>query len=99
MNSGIQGKWNIKIKTPMGERAGVLELNVDGATLTGSMSHADHKVAINDGKVEGNRLSWTAKITKPMRLSFKFTATVEGNRIDGAARNMLGNASFTGTRA
>ena len=51
------------------------------------------------GKIEGDHLSWSAKITKPMRLSFKFTATVEGNRISGAARNILGNASFTGTRA
>jgi hypothetical protein len=98
MKNGMQSRWNITMKTPMGERDGLLELNVDGATLTGSMSHADHRVAIHDGKVEGNRLSWTAKITKPMRLSFKFTATIEGDRISGAARNMLGNASFTGTR-
>lgn len=99
MSSGIQGKWNITIKTPMGERTGVLDLAVDGTTLTGSMSHADHRVAISNGKVEGNQLSWSAKITKPMRLSFKFTATVEGNGISGAARNLLGNATFSGTRA
>jgi len=99
MSSTVQGKWNITIKTPMGERLGVLELAVDGTGLTGTMSHADHSVAISNGEIDGNHLSWTAKITKPMRLSFKFTATVEGNRISGAARNMLGNATFTGTRA
>jgi hypothetical protein len=99
MSSMVQGKWNITIKTPMGERSGVLELTVDGSGLTGTMSHADHSVAISDGKIDGNHLSWSAKITKPMRLSFKFTATVEGNHISGAARNMLGNATFTGTRA
>jgi ABC-type uncharacterized transport system permease subunit len=99
MSSTIRGKWNITIKTPMGERVGVLDLGVEGATLTGTMSHADHSVAISNGKIDGNNLSWSAKITKPMRLSFKFTATVEGNRISGAARNLLGNATFTGTRA
>src|SRR5271155_3688291 len=99
MSSTVQGKWNITIKTPMGERIGVLELAVDGTELTGTMSHADHSVAISNGKIDGNHLSWSAKITKPMQLSFKFTATVEGTRISGAARNMLGNATFTGTRA
>jgi hypothetical protein len=95
----VQGKWNITINTPMGEKSGVLELKVVGATLTGSLSDADHHVAISDGKVKGNELSWSAKISKPMRLSFKFTATVEENRISGAARHLLGTATFTGTRA
>jgi hypothetical protein len=95
----VQGKWNITIKTPMGDKTGVLELGVDGTTLTGSLSGADHSALISDGKVNGNKLSWSAKITKPMRMTFKFTATVEENRISGAARHMLGTAVFTGTRA
>ena len=92
-------KWNITLKTPLGEKSGVLELATDGSTLTGSLRDADHHVVISDGKVEGNRLSWSAKITQPMRLSFKFTAVVEGDRISGAAKHLLGNATFTGTRA
>jgi hypothetical protein len=94
----VQGKWNITINTPMGEKSGVLELLVSGTTLTGSLSDADHRVAISDGKIEGNRLSWQAKISKPMHLSFKFTATVDEDRISGAARHMLGSATFSGTR-
>jgi hypothetical protein len=94
----VQGKWNITIKAPMGDRSGVLELRVDGRTLTGSLSDEEHHVAITDGKIDGNKLSWQAKITKPMRLSFKFTAIVEQDRISGTARHLLGNATFTGTR-
>jgi hypothetical protein len=82
----------------MGERSGVLELLVDGKILTGSLSNADHHVAISDGKIEGNRLSWRAKITKPMRLSLKFTAIVEQDRISGAALHLLGSATFSGER-
>jgi hypothetical protein len=95
----VQGKWNITIKTPMGERSGVLELKTEGTALTGSMSDTDHYAAISDGKVQGNELSWSAKITKPMRMSLKFTATVEADRISGAAKHLLGKATFTGTRA
>ncbi len=94
----VQGKWNITIHTPIGERSGLLELIVSGKTLTGSLSDADHHVAISDGKIEGHRLSWQAKITKPMRLSFKFSAIVEEDRISGVARHVLGTATFSGTR-
>jgi hypothetical protein len=95
----VQGKWNITIKTPMGDKSGVLDLTVSGKTLTGSLSDAEHHVAISDGRVEGNKLSWKAKITKPMRLSFKFSAIVEQDRISGDARHLLGSATFSGTRA
>ena len=94
----VEGKWQITINTPMGEKSGVLELQVNGKTLTGSLSDADHHVAISNGRIDGNKLSWQAKITKPMHLNFKFTATVEEDRISGAARHMLGTATFSGTR-
>ena len=95
----VQGKWNITIKTPMGEKSGVLDLMTDGTALTGSLSDADHYAAISDGKVAGNKLSWSAKITRPMKINFKFTAIVEDDRISGAAKHLLGNVTFTGTRA
>jgi hypothetical protein len=95
----VQGKWNITISTPMGERTGVLELQVQGKAVTGSLSDGEHHVAITDGKVDGGNLQWQAKITKPMRLSFKFTAVIEGDRISGMARHLLGSATFSGTRA
>jgi hypothetical protein len=95
----VQGKWSITIVTPMGDKTGLLELRVDaGGGLSGSLSDADHHVDISDGQIEGNHLSWRAKITKPMRLSFNFTAVVEENRISGTARHMLGTATFSGTR-
>jgi hypothetical protein len=95
----IDGKWNISIDTPMGARSGVLELRTSGTTLAGSLSHAEHRAEISDGKVNGNQLTWSAKITQPMRMSFKFTAVVEGDRISGSAKHLLGKARFTGTRA
>jgi hypothetical protein len=86
----VQGRWQISITTPMGEKSGVLDRSVSGDTLTGSLSDGEHHVAISDGKVSGNELRWSAKITKPMRMSFKFTAIVEENRISGTARQCWG---------
>ena len=94
----VDGKWNVTIKTPAGDKSGVLELKTEGTILTGSMSGPGHFAEISDGKVNGNQLSWSAKITKPMRLSLKFTAAVEADRMSGAAKHLLGKATFTGTR-
>jgi len=94
----VDGKWWITIKTPVGDKSGVLELKTDGTTLTGSLSDGEHHAQISDGKVVGNALSWSARITQPMRLSFKFTAIVDADRISGSARHLLGKATFSGTR-
>lgn len=96
--SSAQGRWRITLDTPMGVRSGVLELKVDGDRLSGSLSDGEHNVEISDGRVQGDQLHWSAKIQKPMRLSFKFTARVQGDRIEGAARHMLGSATFSGDR-
>ena len=95
----VEGKWNITLKTPVGDKSGVLDLRAEGSTLTGSLSDGEHRAAITDGKVDGNELSWSAKITQPMRMSIKFTATVDADHISGAAKHLLGRATFTGTRA
>jgi hypothetical protein len=95
----VQGKWQITIRTPMGDKSGVLDLRVEGTTLTGSLSDDSHHIAITDGRIAGNELSWSAKITKPMRMNFKFTATVDNDRISGVARHVLGKGAFSGTRA
>jgi hypothetical protein len=34
-----------------------------------------------------------------MRLTFKFTAVVDADRISGSARHLLGSATFTGVRS
>ena len=97
--SQIAGKWHVTLNTPVGVRKGVLELKVEGNALTGSLSDGEHHAVISDGKIKGNDLSWSAKIEKPMRLTFKFSARVENNHISGSARHMLGSATFTGVRA
>lgn len=94
-----QGKWNVTIETPMGDKTGVLDLVVDGEKLSGSLSDGEHFAVIGNGRIEGNRLEWSAKITKPMRLSFKFTATIDADRIQGSAKHLFGSAPFHGIRA
>ena len=96
--SDAQGRWKVTIDTPMGEKTGILELKVEGDRLFGSLSDGEHHVEISEGRIDGRELTWSAKIHKPMRLTFKFKAVLDNDRISGAARHMLGSATFTGVR-
>jgi len=96
----IDGKWNITIKTPMGEQTGVLTLKQDGDALTGEMSGPAGQSAIEDGKVEGEKLSWSAKVTSPMPLTLEFEALTEGDSISGNVKlGAFGTSTFSGTAA
>ena len=93
-----EGKWQITIQTPVGDKSGVLDLAVDGTRLSGSLSDEEHHALITDGTVEGNTLTWSASITKPMRLNLKFSAVVDAGTIRGEAKYSFGRAPFSGTR-
>ena len=62
----IDGKWNLVIKTPMGDQTGVLTLKQDGDSLTGEMTSPAGAAPIENGRVDGEKLMWEAKVTSPM---------------------------------
>lgn len=96
----VDGKWNLKIKTPMGEQSGVLELKADGAALSGTMSGNMGAVAIENGAVAGNGVKWSAKVTSPMPITLEFDGKVEGDALAGNVKlGAFGTSTFSGTRA
>lgn len=96
----IDGKWNLTIKTPMGDQTGVLTLKQDGSALTGEMSGPAGTAPIENGKVEGDTLSWHAKVTSPMPITLEFTGKTEGDAISGSVKlGAFGTSTFSGTAA
>ena len=94
------GTWNTTINTPMGAQNGTLELNVDGSDLSGKMSSPQGEMAIENGTIDGDSLSWKAAITAPMPMTLEFSATVDGDAITGTVKlGAFGEAEFSGTRA
>ena len=58
------GTWNASIKTSQGELPLVIELAMDGKTLTGTFSNDFMpKIPIRDGTAAGTRLSFTLMLT------------------------------------
>jgi len=94
----VDGKWNITIKTPMGDQTGELTLKQDGDTLTGNMSGAMGAINIANGKVDGDTLTWSANVTSPMPVALDFTAKIEGDSIGGEVQlGAFGSSTFSGT--
>jgi len=96
----IDGKWNLVIKTPMGDQTGVLTLKQEGDALTGEMSSPSGSAAVENGKVDGDALSWHAKVTTPMPLTLEFEGKEDGGNLSGNVKlGAFGNSTFTGTPA
>jgi hypothetical protein len=95
----VDGTWNVAVKTPMGDQDVTLVLQTEGSTLTGTMSNGSGTVPIEDGKVDGNKVSWRARISVPLPLTVTCSGTVEGDAISGTADTSFGGSPFSGRRA
>jgi hypothetical protein len=96
----VDGKWNLKIKTPMGEQSGTLDLKAEGSTLAGTMSGNMGAVSIENGSVAGDAVKWSAKVTSPMPITLEFDGKVAGDSISGNVKlGAFGTSTFSGARA
>ena len=96
----IDGAWNLVIKSPMGDQRSTLTAKADGATLSGTMSGPAGQSEVENGKVDGGQVSWSAKITSPMPLTLEFAGAVSGDSLSGSVKlGAFGSAPFTGERA
>ena len=95
----VDGKWEIVINSPLGAQKAQLEFKADGAGLTGSQQAAQGSGPLENGKIDGNAVSWSAKITSPMPMTLDFAGTVEGDKLSGSVKaGSFGSFPFTGTR-
>ena len=96
----IDGKWNLVIKTPMGEQTGVLTLKQEGDALTGDMTGSAGAAPVENGRVEGDKLMWHAKVTSPMPITLEFEGQEEGGNLSGNVKlGAFGTSTFSGTPA
>ena len=98
--SDIDGAYDVTINSPMGSQNATVTLVTDGATLTGTLAGPNGSLDIQDGKVDGDSLTWSAQMVQPMPMKLDFTASVSGDEISGSVKlGAFGSASFSGKRA
>ena len=97
--AAIDCVWDVTIKVPGGEQKSIVTLKSDGDKLTGTMNSEEYGIQeIEDGAYDGETLSWKSKTTKPMKLTLKYSATLdENNNMKGVIKVAMAKMQFTGT--
>ena len=95
----VDGTWKVVVQSPMGAQEGTLTLKAEGAALTGTQSGAGGTAAIENGKADGDRLSWTAQMKQPFPMKLEFAVTVSGDDMKGEVKlGSFGTAPLSGKR-
>ena len=95
----ISGIYNIKIKTPFGDKEAKLELKVKENNLIGKLFTEKGDVEVNDGVVEGAKFTFSTTVQGPIgKMSVKISGEVIGDNLTAEAKLSLGTMQITGTR-
>ena len=92
------GNWKITISTPMGPQEMTVAIATQGDSFTGKAQSPMGDMDFS-GKAAGDKLTWSADITKPMPMTLDFDANVDGDKMTGTVKlGAFGSAPLNGTR-
>ena len=75
----VSGKWRAEFTTPDGtQRVNTFTFKVDGGTLTGTVQGSQDDTPIQNGKVEGDEISFSAE--RPLG-AFSYKGKISGGEI------------------
>lgn len=102
--SKLDGKWNVTVKTYMGDQHAVHEYHTEGDTLTGIITDGGNgnTATVEKGKAEGDHFSFEFTIRIPIgEMTFEMAGDVsdDGNTLSGTSKNSMGEFEFTAVRA
>jgi hypothetical protein len=80
------GTWTLVIATPIGKQHVTLRILDHGNNLEGTATQGPETVPLVDTKRDGARLTWTQKVTKPMKLTIRFDVIFDETRMTGTAK-------------
>lgn len=95
----IDGSYDCVTKSPMGDQNSVVTIVTDGDTFTGSNEGAMGSMELEDGKVDGDTLTWVMNMTVPMPMKLEGTATVVDGVLTGSVNaGAFGEMAMSGTK-
>jgi len=97
--ANVDGEWDTVTKTPMGDQRSTLTVISDGDTFTGSQAGPMGSLVVEDGKVDGNKLSWTMNMTIPFPMKLEVSAIIDGDSLIGEVKaGAFGVSPMSGSR-
>ena len=95
----VAGTYTCVTKTPMGDQTSEVTIAVDGDSFTGSNVGAMGSMSLDNGKVDGNKVTWSMNMTVPMPMTLEGEATIEGDVLTGSVKaGAFGTFPMSGTR-
>ena len=95
----VDGSYDCVTKSPMGDQKSVFTVTSDGATFTGQNAGAMGSLDVENGKVDGNKLTWTMAMKVPMPMTLEAEAVIDGDTLTGTIKaGAFGSMAMTGTR-
>ena len=97
----VSGVFTTSVKSPMGDQAGTFTVKDNGdGTFGGNMAGGMGSMDVEEGKVDGNTLTWKMNMTVPMPMTLECEATVDGDVITGNVNaGAFGAMPLAGKRA
>ena len=97
--SGVDGSYDCVTKSPMGDQKSVFTVKSDGDSFTGQNAGAMGSLDVENGKVDGNKLTWTMAMKVPMPMTLEAEAVIDGDTLTGTIKaGAFGSMAMTGTR-
>ena len=96
----FNGKWTADVTTPRGTQTVTFDFHVDGATLTGKVTTPRGESDITDGKVDGDNISFSQKLSfNGNDMTIAYTGKADGDGIKfSRAMGDRPAVEFTATR-
>jgi len=95
----VAGNWKLTMNTPFGVQTPLLRIDEKNGGYSGTLTGETGTAPLEALTVDANTVSFSAKVSTPMgSFPVSFTATVAGDRMDGAYETMLGKTEFSGVR-
>lgn len=96
----VAGTYDCITKSPMGDQKSTFTITDGGdGTFTGQNAGAMGSMDVEEGKVEGNTLTWKMNMTVPMPMTLDCEATIDGDALTGSVNaGAFGAMAMTGTK-
>jgi putative intracellular protease/amidase len=95
----FDGDWDTTIATPVGKLHVKLSISTSNGMIQGKATQGDETVEFMNPVLQENKLIWSLRITKPMRLNLKFEVAADGDQMTGIAKaGILPASKLTGKR-
>ena len=95
----LDGTYGILMRTPMGPKKGMLQVQTQGNLLSGVLEVLGNANPFTNGQAEGNLCRFSGRIRTALgSVAYEAEGRVDGDTLTAVSRTAKGDMNITGTR-